>query len=202
MKRILSLFALLLCICAGAQTNDLTQEIQEVLKQQARIKVDELTDHISFIVSKSEYNNEVKDFHISAALNLFLGKGKSYHDKYGNILPAPRMQVSTLNRETGDIAFRSYPVSMYLSNLKFLNYDMVEITNSKSAFISNLHKISDDEYEAALSWVQLFIGKRNDMMVYKDRTTKHIIVRMKKKTYGDIDRWEVLLGDTTVAATE
>lgn len=202
MKRIISLFAILFCICSAAQTNDLTKEVEETLKQQARIKVDELTNHISFIMQKSGYDNEIKDYHITAALNLFLGKGKPYEDKYGNSQPAPRMQVSSINRVTGSVSTRDYPVSTYLSNLKYLNYDQIEITNSKSTFINNLHKVSEDEYEAVLSWVQIFIGKRNDMVIYKDKTKKNIVVRMQKKNYGGIDRWNVLLGDTTAAVTE
>ena len=202
MKKILSIFAVLLCFCANAQTTDLTNEVKETLKQQARVKVDELTNHISFIMQKSGYGNDIKDFHIQAALNLFLGKGKSYSDKYGNVQPAPRMQVSSINRETGAVSVRDFPVSTYLSNLKYLSYDQVEITNSRSTFIDDLHKVGNDEYEAVLSWVQIFIGKNGDVVIYKDRTKKNIVVRMQKKNYGGIVRWDVLLGDTTAAVTE
>lgn len=202
MKKILSIFAVLLCFCANAQTTDLTEEVKETLKQQARVKVDELTNHISFIMQKSGYGNDIKDFHIQAALNLFLGKGKSYSDKYGNVQPAPRMQVSSINRETGAVSVRDFPVSTYLSNLKYLSYDQVEITNSRSTFIDDLHKVGNDEYEAVLSWVQIFIGKNGDIVIYKDRTKKNIVVRMQKKNYGGIVRWDVLLGDTTAAVTE
>ena len=202
MKKILSMLAVLLCICANAQTSDLTKEVEETLKQQARVKVDELTNHISFIMQKSGYGDEIKDFHIQAALNLFLGKGKTYSDKYGNIQPAPRMQVSSINRSTGAVNVRDFPVATYLSNLKYLSYDQVEITNSKSTFITNLQKVGEDEYEAVLSWVQIFIGKKGDMVIYKDKTKKNIVVRMQKKSYGGIVRWDVLLGDTTAAVTE
>ena len=202
MKKILSILAMLLCLCASAQTSDLTKEVEETLKQQARVKVDELTNHISFIMQKSGYDDSIKDYHIQAALNLFLGKGKSYSDKYGNVQPAPRMQVSSLNASTGEVTFRDYPIATYLSNLKYLSYDQVEITNSKSTFINDLHKVGNDEYEAVLSWVQIFIGKRGDMVIYKDTTKKNIVVRMQKKNYGGIVRWDVLLGDTTAAVTE
>lgn len=202
MKRILSLLTVLLCVWANAQTSDLTKDVEETLKQQAKVKVDELTNHISFIMQKSGYDDEIKDFHIQAALNLFMGKGKSYSDKYGNVQPAPRMQVSSINRTTGVVSIRDFPVSTYLSNLKYLSYDQVEITNSKSTFIDNLHKVGEDEYEAVLSWVQIFIGKKGDMVIYKDKTKKNIVVRMQKKNYGGIVRWDVLLGDTTAAVTE
>jgi hypothetical protein len=94
-------------------------------------------------------------------------------------------------------------VSTYLSNLKYLSYDEVEITNSKSTFIDNLHKVGEDEYEAVLSWVQIFVGKKGDMTVYRDKTKKDIVVKMTRNEYDDgIVRWSVLLGDTTAAVTE
>lgn len=203
MKKLISFIsAAFVCICSTAQTNDLTAEVQEVLKQQAAAKVNELTDHISFVMRKSGYDETVKDYHIKAAKQLFVGGGKAYEDRYGNLQPAPRMQVSSINRSTGSVSVKEYQVANYLNNLKYLSYDTIEVTNSKSTFISNLHKLDTDEYEAVLSWVQIFIGKRNDMVVYKDRTKKNIVVRMQRKNYGGVERWEVLLGDTTVSVTE
>ena len=203
MKKLISFIsAAFVCICSAAQTNDLTAEVQEVLKQQAAAKVNELTDHISFVMRKSGYDDTVKEYHIKAAKQLFVGVGKAYEDRYGNLQPAPRMQVSSINRSTGSVSVKEYQVANYLNNLKYLSYDTIEVTNSKSTFISNLHKLDTDEYEAVLSWVQIFIGKRNDMVVYKDRTKKNIVVRMQRKNYGGVERWEVLLGDTTVSVTE
>lgn len=203
MKKLISFIsAAFVCICSAAQTNDLTAEVQEVLKQQAAAKVNELTDHISFVMRKSGYDETVKDYHIKAAKQLFVGGGKAYEDRYGNLQPAPRMQVSSINRSTGSVSVKEYQVANYMNNLKYLSYDTIEVTNSKSTFISNLHKLDKDEYEVVLSWVQIFIGKRNDMVVYKDRTKKNIVVRMQRKNYGGVERWEVLLGDTTVSVTE
>ena len=200
-KLTLLLLGALLCTGVKAQTNDLTKDVQEALMMQARIKVDELTNHISFIMSK-KYDNNVKDHHIKAALNLFVGMGGPYTDVFGNLQPAPRMQVSSINRSTGHVRLKEYQVSDYLSNLKYLSYDSIEIKNSKSTYISQLHKVGTDEYQAVLSWVQVFIGKSNDMIVYKDTTKKNIIVRMSRKNYGGFERWDVLLGDTTAAVTE
>ena len=203
MKKLISFIsAAFVCICSAAQTNDLTAEVQEVLKQQAAAKVNELTDHISFVMRKSGYDDTVKDYHIKAAKQLFVGGGKAYEDRYGNLQPAPRMQVSSIDRSTGSVSVEEYQVANYLNNLKYLSYDTIEVTNSKSTFISNLHKLDTDEYEAVLSWVQIFIGKRNDMVIYKDRTKKNIVVRMQRKNYGGVERWEILLGDTTVSVTE
>ena len=201
MKKLLTfLFVILIGIPVCAQT--LSKEVEEELKRQAMVRLDELTSHLSFVMSKNGYDNTVKDYHINAALNLFIGKGKSYKDKWGNQQPAARMQVSSLNMGTGAVSVKEYPVSTYLNNLKYLQYDEIRITNSKSTCIGDLYKVGEDEWEAVVSWVQVFVGKRGDMTVYKDTTTKNMVVRMHRKDYEGIVRWSVLLGDTTVAVTQ
>lgn len=204
MRKIISVFACLVLFVtvASAQTSDLSSEVKETLKHQAQIKVDELTNHISFIMQKSGYSDDVKNSHIKAALNLFLGKGKDYKDDYGNDKPAPIMEVSSINRASGQVRKNSFPVSLYLQNIKHLNYDSIEITSTKSSFYGDIHKLSENEYEAVLTFVQIFIGRRGDMEVYRDKTQKAVKVRMTRIPYEDTSRWEILLGDTTVTVTE
>ena len=204
MKKILVFIASILLSFAWsqAQTNDLTDEVRETLKRQAQIKVDELTNHISFIMQKSGYSEDVKNSHIKAALNLFLGKGKAYKDEFGNTKDAPIMEVSSINRGNGNVTVTPYPVSLYVQNIKHLNYDSIEITSTKSSFYGDIHKISENEYEAVLTFVQIFIGRRGDMEVYKDKTQKAVKVHMTRIPYEDSSRWEILLGDTTVTVTE
>lgn len=204
MKKILVLLLMMLTgTCSAlAQANGLTKEIENTLKEQAMMKVNELTDHISFLMKKSGYDNTVKDYHLRAALNLFVGDGRAYTDKWGNQHRAAQMQVSRINRATSAVSIKEYPVSTYLSNLRYLDYDEIIITNSNSTCIGDVYKTGDDEYEAVLSWVQIFIGKRGDMTVYKDKTKKDIVVKMQRKDYDGIVRWSVLLGDTTAAVTE
>lgn len=187
---------------AAAQPDGLTKEIENTLKEQAMVKVNELTDHLSFIMKKTGYDNSVKDYHLKAALNLFVGNGRSYTDKWGNVQRAAQMQVSKINRATSEVSIKEYPVSTYLSNLKYLDYDEIIITNSQSTCIGDLYKTGEDEYEAVLSWIQIFIGKRGDMTIYKDKTKKDIVVKMQRKDYDGVIRWSVLLGDTTAAVTE
>lgn len=201
-KALFILFALLFLQPAIAQTNDLTATEKETLKRAAQIKVDELTNHISFIMRKSEYPDDVKNRHIKAALNLFMGKGKEYQDIYGNTKPAPQMEVSSIDRSSGRVSKQSYPVSLYLQNIKHLNYDSIEVTSSKSSFYGDIHKISENEYEAVLTFVQIFKGRMGDVDVYVDRTQKAVKVRMTRIPYEDSSRWEILLGDTTVMVTE
>lgn len=200
MKKYLTVLATLILFAGNAiaQTNDLSAEVKETLKRQAQIKVDELTNHISFIMQKSGYSDDVKNRHIKSALNLFLGKGNKYQDEYGNEKPAPTMEVSSKTRMTKV----SYPVALYLQNIKYLNYDTIEITSTKSSFYGDIHKISENKYEAVLTFVQIFIGRRGDMEVYKDKTQKAVKVQMTRIPYEDASRWEILLGDTTVTVTE
>jgi hypothetical protein len=205
MKKILILLIAVLTgiFSASAQSDGLTKEIENTLKEQAMVKVNELTDHISFLMKKSGYDNTVKEYHLRAALNLFVGGGRAYTDKWGNQQRAAHMQASRINRATSAVSIKEYPVSTYLSNLKYLDYDEIIITNSNSTCIGDVYKTGDGEYEAVLSWVQIFVGKKGDMTVYRDKTKKDIVVKMTRNEYDDgIVRWSVLLGDTTAAVTE
>ena len=205
MKKILVVLLMILTgTCSAlAQANGLTKEIEKTLKEQAMAKVNELTDHISFLMKKSGHDNTVKDYHLRAALNLFVGGGRAYTDKWGNQHRAVHMQVSKITRATSAVSIKEYPVSTYLSNLKYLDYDEIIITNSNSTCIGDVYKTGDGEYEAVLSWVQIFVGKKGDMTVYRDKTKKDIVVKMTRNEYDDgIVRWSVLLGDTTAAVTE
>lgn len=182
----------------NAQTSDLTKEIEESIKQQCMLKVDAFTNHVVYIADKNN-SEEVKDHHIKAALNLFSGKGSDLKDEYGNVLiPAPRMEVSSVN--TNQI--RSYLIKQYLINLENLPYTDVKIETTKCAFVGNLKQVDANKYEAVLSFAQVFVGTRDNVVVYRDRTKKDVKVFIEKKDYGEKTRWEIFLGDISVKATE
>lgn len=199
MKRItFVIYALLFVVGALAQTNDLSKEVASSIKEQCMLKVDAFTNHIIFIADKTN-SDEVKQYHVKAALNLFSGKGNNINDEYGNILvPAPRMEVSTTNSQQR----RSYLIKQYLINLENLPYTEITITTTKCAFVSNLRQVDTNKYEAVLSFAQVFVGKRDNVIVYTDRTKKDVKVYIEKKDYKEKTRWEILLGDISVTATE
>lgn len=182
----------------NAQTSDLTKEVEESIKQQCMLKVDAFTNHVVYIADKDN-PADVKEHHINAALNLFSGKGGDVKDEYGNVeIPAPRMEVSSVNTQN----IRSYLIKQYLINLENLPYTDVKIEKTNCAFVSNLKQVGTNKYEAVLSFAQVFIGKRDGVVVYRDRTKKDVKVYIEQKDYGEKTRWEILLGDISVKATE
>lgn len=183
--------------CVNAQTSDLSKEVEESIKQQCMLKVDAFTNHVKYIADKDN-DEEIKELHINAALNLFIGKGSSSEDLDGNFIPAPRMEVSSVNTQT----IRSYFIKQYLINLENLPYTDVEIETTKCAFVGDLKKVGTDKYEAVLSFAQVFKGKRGEVIVYRDKTKKDVRVYIEKKDYEEKSRWEILLGDISVKATE
>lgn len=198
-KLLLPLFACVLSLSLYAQTDDLTTAEREALTRQAKIKVETFTSYVSFVASK-QYDDATRQDYAQAALNLFLGKGKEWTDRYGNPQPAPSMQLSSLRN--GVTKTHTYPVAMYMYNLQYLNYTEVTVTNSKAQYIEEIKKVDDDTYEASLTYLQIFVGKRDNIVVYGDKTQKSIKVIFKR--IGDMEnkRWDIKLGDIVVSATE
>lgn len=186
--------------------NGLDANVREEVKAYAKEKVDEFNGHLSFIASK-KYGDAVKDVHIQQALMLFIGKGKASVDNMGNEIGAPIMQVSFKNRRTGEVRVRDRFLTDYLPAMKNLGYTDVSVTSSEATYISDLQKdgVDDDgneRYRAVLSYAQIFVGKRDGIVVYRDLTKKSIEVYITVKTYGDKKLYEILLGNIKVDATE
>ena len=203
MKRSLVLVSALMLVAGVvcAQTSDLTPEEEQAVKQQAKVKVETFTQYVSFVASK-EYEDDVRATYAKAALDLFLGKGKAWQDAFGNTKPAPQMQVSSIHPRTRQVTVQAYAVALYMHNLQYLNYTNVRVESSKASFISSIKKIGTNEYETTLTYVQLFVGERDGVVVYKDKTTKTVKVILKRIGDEQYHRWDVLLGDIAVSATE
>lgn len=212
MKTRLSIFLfawLLLCVHSSAQINDLSQSDMEALKEQAKNKVDQFNDYISYIASKRRYKNAAdqaedsrnKDLAIVEACKLFIGEGKQSKDNYGNIIPAPIMQTSVKKRN-GSIVMREDIIPEYLRKMKNKKYTELVVKSSEAHFTSDAKKVGPDEYEMTLSYAQIYIGKMGEVTVYTDKTRKTIKVYVKRYIVDGRTRWHVLLGSVKVDATE
>ena len=140
--------------------SEIDSNAREQVKQYAMQRVDEFNGALSFISSKGKgYDNSVKDFYIRQALRLFIGRGKASRDLDGNIIPAPMMEVSSINRRTHAKRVRSRLLTTYLEALKGLSYDEVKLTSSSAVFMSTLQKVGTGRYEAVLTYAQVFVAK-------------------------------------------
>lgn len=179
----------------------LDENVREEVKEYARTRVNEFNGYLSYISSK-KYDDETKDAYIKDALNLFIGQGEESKDNDGNIIPAPQMEVSYINRKTNAVRKKKRPIALYLQGMKGLSYDEVTVTASDAVYISDLKKVSEGCYEAVFSYAQIFVGKKDGIVTYKDITKKDIRVYIFVEKYGERNIYEILLGDVSVRATE
>lgn len=184
------------CVVAQVKDSNLEVEVRETINQQCLHKVKALTDHFTKIATKVEADS-IKDYHIEACLDLFIGRGNDINDEEGNVIfPAPRIEVSSLS--TG--RKNSYFVKNYLVRLKGLQYSKI-VFKTSSCYIAEggIKKISENQYSAVVSFYQVFIGYKGDMKVYSDKTKKSVKVIIEKDNLG---RFDVLLGDITADETK
>lgn len=194
-------YAILYCFlfCSSlvvAQNDNLEVEVRETINQQCVHKVKALTDHFAKIAMKEEADT-IKDYHIEACLDLFVGRGNDTKDDEGNIIfPAPRIEVSSLS--TGRI--NSYFIKNYLVRLKGLKYSKIVFKTSQCYLAEGgIKKIGENQYSATVSFYQVFIGYKGDMIVYRDKTKKTVKIFIEKDNLG---RFDVLLGDIKVDQTD
>lgn len=201
MKRYLiySLLSVLMCnyqISAQISDPNLEIEIKETISKACIHKVKALTDHFAKIAEKKE-SDDVKDYHIEACLDLFMGRGNDTKDDDGNLIfPAPRIEVSSL--ATGSV--NSYFIKNYLVRLKGLQYSKIVFKNSACYLAEGgIKKVNENQYSTIVSFYQVFIGYNGDLIVYRDKTQKTVKVLIEKDNLG---RYEIYLGDIKVVQTD
>ncbi|MBR1516180.1 MAG: hypothetical protein IJ621_05490 [Paludibacteraceae bacterium] len=210
MKQIIIAVAVLCgCINLSAQQNKgLSKEVEEDIKQACKETVDAFTYHISYIGDKRN-SDATKDDHIQTALSYFVGDGEGIYlyDKNGEKIMEdgaykfevnpPIIEITSLNRES-----RHAFIKTYLNSLKSLPYQSVKITTSNAYFVSDLHPIKDNVYEATMAFGQVFIAENGDILMYSDYTEKIVRMRITRLVYYDKERWDIKMGDITARETK
>ena len=197
MKRVLLIVAVIVFgsyyLLADDFINDpnLEREVRETINTQCEHQVKAFTNHLAFI-AKKENPDSIKDYHIEACMDLFVGRGDNTLDKEGNvIIPAPRIEVTSVTRQTKN----SYFIRKYLERLKGLQYSKIVFKSSKCYIadggIKEIEKGSG-EYVATVSFYQVFQGYKGDLLVYKDKTEKRVTVHIKRNASGN---FTISLGD-------
>lgn len=197
-KMILCAILFTISLCSNyivAQNDGLEIEVRETINQQCVHKVKALTDHFAKIAMKEEADS-IKDYHIEACMDLFIGRGNDTKDDEGNIIfPAPRIEVSSLS--SGKV--NSYFIKNYLVRLKKLQYSRIIFKTSECYLAEGgVKKVGENLYSATVSFYQVFIGYKGDMIVYRDKTKKTVKVFIERDNLG---RFDILLGDIKVDQT-
>lgn len=196
------------------QTSDLSKEDIEALTNRAKIKIDQFNKMLSFIatphnkrVNNEEEENNVlkaKDKRIKQALELFMGKGYSFKDTYGNEHEPVTMEVSSINRSTGNVKKKSRPTRLYLESMKSNpnRYTKVDISATDCYMVQDAFQVEEGMYKAVIAYMQKYTGWRENRIVYSDLTEKYIEVYIYKHEIDGEVRWTVLLGNIYVEITE
>ena len=169
--------------------NMLSDEDLKIFATNAIQKTKELTNYINTITDKTIKDNEIKLKSVDLAVDLFVSEN--------NVV-----EVSKKNREK----VISYKIREYLNKLRVLPYTKVKITYYDIQYISDFKKGTDGKYYGVITFFQKFEGFIEGKPVYSDVTQKNIEVVIDKVTtiYGSkkVERWNVLLGNITVAETK
>ena len=196
MKKYILTFAIIIsATLAYAQPNN-----ENAMTIRAVQKVKQLADYITYMADKEKPIEDRKEYR-QAALNLFIGQGKSYI-----VNGAPREGVYMLITSKHRKRAVQRLMKDYFTGLINMRYSKVVIESSEITDIkvSELKKVADHEYECTCTFVQAFCGFHDGKPIYKKIPHKRVTCRIfeegtvKVADSSDIEtgyEYVVLLGD-------
>lgn len=160
----------------------------EEFQDKAMQKIDDLSSFISIISNKSTYPDQANQA-IELAVALFINEESM-------------VEVSTV----GYSQSIRRKIRDYLTRLKLLKYDRVEIKWADLNYVSDFRLGPDGNYYGTVSLKQTFDGFLDERLVYSDVTEKQVEIVLKsfKKAVGGEEQivWDVLLSDIGVLDTK
>lgn len=151
-------------------------------------KIEDFTNFLSIISSKETYPESANQA-IDLSVELFVNED---------------VQVEISTKGYSQSVKRK--IRDYLTRLKLLKYDKVEIQWAEINYVSNFRKAPDGNYYGTLTVMQTFRGYRDNQVVYSDVTQKDVevvIKGMEKSIQGQKEMvWDVLLSDIGVVDTK
>ncbi|WP_225000352.1 hypothetical protein [Cesiribacter sp. SM1] len=162
-------------------------EIDHALySRKALQKTEDLSTYLAVISSKSTAMAEV-DKAVEMAVRLFINEDA-------------QVEVSSKAGRT------RHKIRAYLTKLKLLKYDKVEIHWTDISYVSDLKKGVDGNYYGIITLQQRFNGFLDGQLVYSDLTEKNVEVMVKayqKEVDGERqEMWDVFLSDIGVVVTK
>ncbi|MFY8003788.1 MAG: hypothetical protein ACOVNR_03065 [Chitinophagaceae bacterium] len=175
---------------AGKKTyNDLSGGVPfPEFEKKAIEKVQILSDYIKILCDKkTDYYESNKA--IEGALELFVDE---------NVV----VEVSS----SGKLTKTRLKIRDYLTKLKLVKYEKVEIEWTNIQYVSNFKKGPDGNYYGEVSFEQVFRGYKDGKLVYSDvtqKTAQVVLKSMNKQIEGKkFLVWDVLLSDIGVTVTK
>lgn len=200
----LAAIILALCLCivfCDAQTNcdsilHLDSLRAERLKRSYGENLRRLRDYIEYMADSHQKTSN-RRYYLSAALNMFIGRGNSYEED-GLTCDGATISVYSANGSSCS----KYLVKHFLSNL-INRMDHPEYTvigeDIYSLNVCEFRPLSDDLYvNDVYASLSTCYGHRGGRPVYKDISRKRVKWYVKVEHTEDGDEYEVLLGDIIV----
>ena len=157
-------------------------------EKKALQKTNQLNIYLKIICDKSSRYEEINKA-IDQSVGLFVSENAM-------------IETSSVNRN--DV--KRYKVRNYLSHIKLVNYDKIEIEWTSVQYVSDVKQGPDGNYYGVVSFEQVFRGYRDNKLIYQDVTRKNATVVLKtyeKNIEGNVKNvWDVLLSDIGVISTK
>lgn len=173
---------------SSTSPNELSDIDFDEFSDKALQKIDDFTGYLSIISSKETFPESANQA-IDLAVELFVNE---------DVI----VEVSTV----GYAESVKRKIRDYLTRLKLLKYDKVEIQWADINYVSNFRKAPDGNYYGTLTVKQTFRGYKDNQVVYSDVTQKDVevvIKGMEKAVQGQKEMvWDVLLSDIGVLDTK
>jgi hypothetical protein len=146
------------------------------------------TDYLAILCKKNAANEELNKA-TDQAMALFVSEDAM-------------VEVSSNNRNT----ISRYKIRNYLSRLKLVPYDRIEVQWVNVQYVGDLKLGPDGNLHGTVSFEQVFRAYRDNQLIYSDATIKtaNILLKMyRTSSEGESGRsWDVLLSDVGVNATK
>ncbi|MEO5682163.1 MAG: hypothetical protein ABIQ88_05945 [Chitinophagaceae bacterium] len=161
---------------------------KESFEKKALQKTNQLNIYLKVICDKAANYEEINKA-IDQSVGLFVDENAM-------------IETSSVSRN--DI--KRYKIRNYLSHIKLVNYDKIEIEWTNVQYVSDVKQAPDGNYYGVVSFEQVFRGYRDGKLIYQDVTRKNATVILKtyeKNIDGNTQNiWDVLLSDIGVISTK
>ncbi|MEO6964183.1 MAG: hypothetical protein ABIY90_19610 [Puia sp.] len=163
-------------------------------------------------VSKEEFEKKAlqKTNQLNVYLKILCDKTATYEeinktiDQAVTLFVDENAMIETSSISRNDV--RRYKIRTYLSRLKLVQYDKIEIEWTNVQYVSDVKRGVDGNFYGVVSFEQVFRGYRDGKLVYQDITRKNatIVLKTYEKNYeGNVTNvWDVLLSDIGVITTK
>ena len=208
-------YLLMACMVLGSYSvfgqqkrTTLSDEEQNAITQGIKELVNQFNDRLTEIWRRPTDSEKLdmkkfdrkKKFYVKETLAMFVNNGEDWYsyDTIGGRVDSTLIRNAARMETTSKWRSKPYsqPVKTYLAKASTSSYDSVVVTTGDAWYCSNLKKISDDIYEATLSYTQSFKAYNGEgRLVYGDRVTKTIKAYAFRVVVIDDVVWRLSLGD-------